>query len=99
MTVHRRKPTNERQKSYEVTRGHLYWLRGMLMAKYRRCISWNEISKWTGIPRNFLDHISRRGIIGREPTVKRLMKLRDQGLMIHLSDFEVQSTPESEQTS
>lgn len=88
---------------------HLHWLHGLMMVKHRRFVTWKEICRLTGVSpwtiRNIVSGYARGGKL----TINRLMKLRDHGLMIHLSDFQVQppppppppppSTSESSQTS
>lgn len=86
---YRVRPSNKRKVRLAVTRETMWWIRGLLIARLRRHVTWQEICDWTGISFVYMQHITRRGVRGGVKTVNALLKLREMGLMIHLSDFEV----------
>lgn len=67
---------------------HLWWIRGLLIVREQRDVSWGEIAQLTGIPIRTMRHLLDGEFVGGPLTIKRLLTLRDYGLMIHLSDFE-----------
>lgn len=85
---------NIRSESIRVTGQHIYWVYGLLVARLRREVSWNEFSEMTGISLRQVRYMRFNEHPGGMRSAKGLMKLRDLGLMIHLSDF--QATPETE---
>ena len=85
--MHRRKPQTKTKVKVGVRVHHLWWIRGLLMAREQRDVSWGEIAQLTGIPIRTMRHLLD-GYVGGATTINRLLTLRQYGLMIHLSDFE-----------
>lgn len=87
------------KKKLRVDKTHLWWALALVSAQERRPVHWEEFSQITGLSRRAIRHIMAGDYIGGTKIINALMTLRDRGVMIHLSDFEVPSTPESSQTS
>ena len=82
------------KKEFALTVEQLYWLRGTLMAKLRKEVTWIDFCRYIGISRRHLLWI-RTG--ERRPGKKLfsgILGLREYGVMVHMSDFEVDPTPE-----
>lgn len=77
-----------------VTGQHIYWVYGLLVARLRREVSWNEFSDLTGISLRQVRYMRFNEVEGRIRTARKLLSLRRLGLMLHLSDF--LATPENE---
>lgn len=80
--------------SIRVTGQHIYWIYGQLVARLRRDVSWAEFSELTGISDRQVRYMRFNEHPGGMRMAKKLLALRDHGLMIHLSDF--LATPETE---
>lgn len=80
--------------SIRVTGQHVYWVYGLLVARLRRDVSWQEFSELTGISDRQVRYMRFNEHPGGMRTAKKLLTLRNHGLMIHLSDF--LATPETE---
>lgn len=67
---------------------HLHWVRGLLIAHLRRDVKWNEMARILGVDNSRLGHIKAGLCRGGRGFTNRLIKaMREQGVMIHLSDF------------
>lgn len=86
---------NLKADQIRVTGQHIYWVYGLLIAKLRREVTWGEFAVMTGISPRHLRHMRFNEFVGSAKMAQRLLVLREQGLMIHLSDF--LATPETEQ--
>lgn len=83
----KRKPYTRRKRRLGVTTSHLYWIKGLLMVRYRRDVHWADLIALTGLTPRAIRHISCGDRIGGKRTLNKLMTLREHGFMIHLSDF------------
>lgn len=72
---------------YVVRAHHLYWVRGLLMARRRQDVTRLALAKAIGITPRFYDNILYGDRVGGKKTLRGLLALRAEGLMIHLSDF------------
>lgn len=85
---------NLRAESIRVTGQHIYWVYGLLVARLRRNVTWEEFSQMTGISARQVRYMRFNEHPGGMRTAKKLLTLRNVGVMIHLSDF--LATPETE---
>lgn len=81
-------------ESIRVTGQHIYWVYGLLVARLRRDVTWNEFSQLTGISPRQVRYVRFNEVPGGIRTARKLLRLRSLGLMIHLSDF--LASPETE---
>ena len=77
----------KRTKKIIVTRKDLWRLRGELTARRQENVTWAIFSELTGIPRNTIIRIIVGDRNAGPITLRRLMTLRDHGIVLHLSDF------------
>lgn len=85
---------NLRASQIRVTGQHIYWVYGQLVARLRRNVTWEEFSEMTGISPRMVRYLRFNEKAGSAATAKKLLQLRNLGLMIHLSDF--LATPETQ---
>ena len=81
-TVNRRRGTKYHRKLLKITPERLYELRGRLMAREKRNITWAEFGRMTGVPYQTIKDLlsKRRG--GSLMTIDRLLTIRQYGIMI-----------------
>jgi hypothetical protein len=84
---------------YGVQGHHVYWVRGLLMARERREISCAELARMIGLTKRGLNYIVQGRYTGGPRTLNAFLSLREKGLMIHRSDFEIPPSPKSPQSS
>lgn len=77
---------------------HLWWIRGMLMERLRRNVTFKEIASLTGMRYRWITNLADGSHSGGIKTVQALLRLREHGLMIHLDDFRQVDPPESRLT-
>ncbi len=70
-----------------ITGDVLHEIRGKLIQKKKRNVTWMEICKFTGISRQTLLNIRNGKMRGSPKTLERLLRLREWGIMIEASDF------------
>ena len=78
-------------KQFELTPEHIHHLRGLLIAKERRDITWSEFANVLGIARRQLIYLMAGERRPGRKTFDGIMDLRDRGVMVHMSDFEVKT--------
>ena len=76
-------------KKVNVTAEQIYWLRGMLMARLRRDITMGEFASIIGISRRQLQYLCSGGREAGPRTFGGVFGLREYGIMVHMSDFEI----------
>lgn len=85
---------------YRVRGPHLHWVRGLLMAKFRRDVEAQEVAKLLGITDRHYRYILAGVNCGGRKTINGILALREYGLLFHLRDFaEEVPIPEDQQTS
>lgn len=82
----------------EVEARHIWKIIGMLMVQEERHLNRRDLATMTGIPLTTLSNIMNGYRKGGVTTIKRLLTLRERGLMIHLSDFETKQLPSSQES-
>lgn len=81
---------------YVVRAPHLFWLRGLWMAKIRADVTAADFCKLIGISVRLYNSILVGDRTGGFKTLKGIMALRERGLVVHLSDFaEPRPTPKA----
>jgi hypothetical protein len=80
-------------KKVNVTPEHVYWLRGMLMARLRRDITMGEFADILGISHRQLRYLVSGGRAAGPRTFSGVFSLREYGIMVHMSDFEIVEDP------
>jgi transcriptional regulator with XRE-family HTH domain len=70
-----------------ITGDVLHEIRGKLIQKKKRNVTWIEICEFTGIGKQTLLDIRNGKLRGSPRTLERLLKLREWGIMIEASDF------------
>lgn len=83
----RRKPG--RKTEFAISKEQINYLRGMLMAKTGRDIQHKEFAKMLGISLRQFAYLKSGGRRPGKKTFDGIMKLRDYGIVVHMSDFEV----------
>ena len=77
----------------QVLPADLWRLRGELMARRRCRTDWTDFCNITGIPRTMLSKILMGERNAGPVTVGRLFRLREHGIVVHLSDFPINRVP------
>lgn len=72
---------------YRVHGHHLHWVRGLLIAHWRRDVTLKAFADIIGITPRFYQQILSGDRAGGAKTLRGLLALREEGLMLHLSDF------------
>ena len=70
-----------------ITGDVLHEIRGKLIQKKKRNVTWTEICEFTGIGRQTLLDIRNGKRRGTPRTLEGLLRLREWGIMIEASDF------------
>jgi len=76
-------------KKFVVTEGDLCWLRGSLMAKLRKDITWVDFYGYLGVSQRTANYIKTGQRGAGEKTFRGIMGLREYGIMVHMSDFDI----------
>lgn len=67
---------------------HIHWIRGLLIAKERRDITWREFHEIFGFSERYAKYLRHGQRFGGRETVRKLIQgARERGIIIHLSDF------------
>lgn len=67
---------------------HLHWVRGQLMAKLRRDITWTEFGRMMDIKPRIMEYLKHNKRPGGRTIVRKLIEgARKYDVILHLSDF------------